>query len=274
MIKTLCVFFTVLVLHSAAAAGLYFSPSLGASYNPLGINLDSRLYYRAKLWDRSGILWESAKIEIGIQNDWTPADDFFGARIMFEPIAVFDITLRGGYYGIYDLLGWGCYRFTSPHARYDDRERNGMRAVSANGYGAAAAPTLKAQAGMVVAAYSFTVNYIRINVPDYYLELRSFLIHNARDANIQHTVFLLLKPNSTMLGGCTYTSTRSIQADTRARRLNLLAVYMPEIKKMETLTFVLTPGWYLYHPLYASKPYVGCMVTADFKLFRSATAVQ
>ena len=46
--------------------GLYFTQSLGASYNPLGVILTSSLRFRFPLVKKSGILWESTKIEMGI----------------------------------------------------------------------------------------------------------------------------------------------------------------------------------------------------------------
>src|SRR5512136_3014541 len=69
--------------------GIYNFNSIGASWNPLGIQVDNRLCLRFPLSARTGILWESTKLDIGIQSSWTPADEVAGVFFTVEPVAFF-----------------------------------------------------------------------------------------------------------------------------------------------------------------------------------------
>ncbi|MFP4619344.1 MAG: hypothetical protein ACLFMZ_10925, partial [Spirochaetaceae bacterium] len=56
--------------------GLSVRGTLAAKVNPLGASLVNKLYYTEPLYgERSGVLWDSARMQMGITNDFTPAYD-------------------------------------------------------------------------------------------------------------------------------------------------------------------------------------------------------
>jgi alkylhydroperoxidase/carboxymuconolactone decarboxylase family protein YurZ len=58
-----------------AKKGFYLNQSIQGSFNPLGLQFLTQAYYRIPLVNKEGILWESTKIDIGLQNNLSPAFD-------------------------------------------------------------------------------------------------------------------------------------------------------------------------------------------------------
>ena len=103
-----------------AQKGLFTYQSLGISHNPLGVLLDSRLFWRVPLSDKEGALWENTRFEIGAQSSLTPADGQVGLRSTLEPIGFFSLTGCAYFYGLYNAFGFGMYVFDSSDASYVD----------------------------------------------------------------------------------------------------------------------------------------------------------
>ena len=106
--------------------------------------------------DRDGVLWDSARLEGGIEVLLNPSFTDLGARFFVEPIAVFDLTLRFGARTFYDTFGLGLasldgYGETPPAASGED-----YAGASGVGWFVGASPRLKLAVGPIVAANTFT----------------------------------------------------------------------------------------------------------------------
>jgi hypothetical protein len=220
--------------------------------------------YRVPLWNKQGILWENSKIEIAVINDVTPADEYLGAGLSIEPIGFFDITVRGGWYAMFNALGYGCYSFTKTNPDYNDAALESLTPHNKQGYRLSVAPRLKGQVGPIIAAYSLTINAVGINVPQYYLEMRSYLMHAATDIDYTHDWALLFEARSSLLIGLDYLHVVVDKSDIRSDRLQALVIILPPVKKMSELRFIGAAGMYLRDPLYRYKPYIGIQVGMDF----------
>jgi hypothetical protein len=159
-----------IVLAAASAAfaekavqGLYLDQNVQASINPLGLQLGTKLYYRAPLVEKEGILWESTKVDIGLKNDISPAFDFIGAFIDIEPIAVFDLALTAQLAGYYDELGFGFRDLSGYDAGFDSAALNSIPAGKAGGYLLSASPTLKFAFGNFAFLDTLHMDYFNID---------------------------------------------------------------------------------------------------------------
>ena len=81
----------ILALVAIAVSGVFgektregtgLDQSIQASLDPLGIQLVTKVYYRLPFIQQEGMLWESTKVEVGVQNSLSPAYDML-ARIIW-----------------------------------------------------------------------------------------------------------------------------------------------------------------------------------------------
>lgn len=112
--------------------------------------------------DREGILWESARIEVGVESLANPSFTQVAGRLMMEPIAVFDIVVSAGLRAHYDAFGFGLAELgsfdqTLPSVRGDTGDTNEPSGQNALGTYVAFAPTLKAAVGPVLVANTLTM---------------------------------------------------------------------------------------------------------------------
>lgn len=95
------------------------SQTLAASMNPLGLSLASKLALSVPLYqEMEGVLWDSAKVEIGAINRFTPAFDDVGAELYVEPIAVADVRTRVVFRQMFELFGNGYTPLEGPDVNY------------------------------------------------------------------------------------------------------------------------------------------------------------
>ena len=155
--------------------GWSFSQSAAGQVNPLGLTLDTRVFYTWPLYpEKRGLLWDTCRVEAGLANSLTPAFDTVSVFVRVEPIAFFDLAASAGLRAYSDALGYG---FT-PRADYEDswdaRSRKDAEKSSALGFRYNLAATLKGAAGPFVfgSATSYTLYDMR-STPggaDYYYD--------------------------------------------------------------------------------------------------------
>lgn len=247
-------------------AGLYFDQAIGASFNPLGVLLDSKLQYTFPLINKNGILWESTKVEAGFQNEWTPADNVLSARIAVEPVAFFDIVCKAGLYGMYNALGYGCYRLASPAVPYGPDAQRVLVPGDAHGYWVSVAPTLKARLGRFVALNTTTVNCLSIDGDGYFLEIRSYLVHRTRDVDVIDNAYVLAQCTQWLLAGATYRYADVLGTKAQSQRLCAMAIVKPTPSKFKGAFAAVQAGPYLADPLFSHSVFFACLVGAEFSL--------
>jgi hypothetical protein len=252
------------VFVSSEEQGFFFSQSAGFSENPLGILLETGALYRVPLSKSKDILWKSTRIDLGLQNGWTPADDFFGLNLMVEPIAVFDINLKAGYYGLFDAFGYGYYGLPSAVSPYDDKMRKTLNPSSVNGWWCVAAPRLKLKLGRFLAVDCLTADYFSLQNAGYFLEIRSFLIHKTRDIDVQNDVYAFYEVSSAVMAGANYYTIRVSGTKAFADRLSGVAIITPPIGRLTSPFLAVVAGLYFRHPLYRMNAYFA--VQAGFEL--------
>jgi hypothetical protein len=257
-----CILVCAIATIASTDRGFIVSQSIGVSHNPLGALLDTKLFYRMPLIKKEGILWESTKIETGIQNEWTPADNRISAWAAIEPIALFDIVIKGGYYAMFDNLGYGCFRMNSAGDPYDDAAQKVHKPDDAHGYWLSVAPTLKAKLGRVIALNTATINRIVINGRSDFLEVQSYLAHRTADVDIVNESYLLYECTKAFLAGANYHYAAVAGTGARSQRLGVLGMMTPG-SLVPYMSAALNVGFYPDDPLFAKKPYVAGLVGVD-----------
>lgn len=162
------------VMSQPVEPGFYLNQSLQGEINPLGAQLVSKLYYRLPLIKSKKLIWESTKIDLGIQNNLTPAYDFAGVYVDIAPIAVFDVALSAQVAGYYNALGFGFYGLSGPNASYDSSALHALQPQNTTGYVLSATPTLKAAFGPIVILDSGSINYFKVSGSLAYFYERSY----------------------------------------------------------------------------------------------------
>jgi len=178
--------------QNAAEPGWTVSQGVAALRRPLGVSLNSRIRYTLPLYrERSGVLWDSARIELGFNNQLSPAFDDLAVEIMIEPVAVFDVTARAGVRYAYDGLGFGFAALESYDADYEDTGALPYR--SALGLFAAMTPRLKAQVGPIILANALALSFFDFSGTgdSHFYEQIADIALATQDYLLQNTVLLL-----------------------------------------------------------------------------------
>src|SRR5271157_3433322 len=142
-----------------AAGGFYFDQGFQATYDPLGAQFVSQLYYRLPLVKSEGILWESTKIDMGLINNLSPGYDLAGVFVDIAPIAFFDLALSAQFAGYFSALGFGFTDLSGYDAPFDTASIAQITQRNAAGYVLKAAPTLKFALGPFAALDVFNSTY-------------------------------------------------------------------------------------------------------------------
>jgi hypothetical protein len=252
--------------------GLYFSQSVGASWDPLGVILDSRLFYRNSLVNKNGILWESTKFDAGLQNEWTPADNVISARVEMEPIAVFSLVCKAGFYNMYNALGYGCFRLDSPNEAYGPQAQKSMKPANARGYWVSAAPTLKGKVWRLILMNTTTLNQLALNGSGYFLEVRSYLPHRTLDLDVINDTYLLAECTPWLMAGLTHHYVYVKETSVVSQQVCAMGIVTPTAPRFKSTYAALDVGTYLRDPLFARSLYLGCLVGADFRIWNPPSA--
>lgn len=246
--------------------GLYFSQSLGASYNPLGVILTSSLRFRFPLVKKSGILWESTKIEMGIQNEWTPTDDLLVARLTFVPIAFFEFSVQGGPYVMYRQLGYGYCTFDSSDVPYDYDDLEDVPRHTEVGYWFTLTPTLRFKVSSIILANALNINILSIGEEDYFLERRSHSIHKYKDTDIIDDTYLFYKLNEKFMFGANYHFLKVFSTSYFSQRICGIVVLTPKLKAFYNSYAVAVAGAYIEDTVFKGKPYIALRAGFDLKI--------
>lgn len=179
------------MLAAPTVEGLYFDQAIQGSYNPMGLQSVTQLYYRSPLVRKPGILWESTKFDVGFQNNLSPAYDLVGVFAKVEPVAFFDLQLLAQAGGYFKLFGYGFFDMASYNSPFGSNDlRTGSR--DAFGYNLSASPTLKFVLGPMAALNAFSLNYFYVDSGEgFFLERTGGAILAKSDYHITNQAYLL-----------------------------------------------------------------------------------
>jgi hypothetical protein len=256
------------VIAERAVQGLYTYNSFGASFHPLGILVDNRLLIRHPLFARNGMLWESAKFDIGLQSSWTPADELFCLRAVLEPIAFFSLSATAGVYGMYSGLGYGLYPFDSPRDNYGPGLPKNVEPQSAAGTWFSLAPEVRLKAGPCILVNIVTANAVALNYPGFFLELRSFTLHKTKDIDIADEVNFLFEFNKRFIAGCVYRYLFVDGTEIKSHRLSVMMVRLFPKARVGDAFAAIVAGYYPVDPAFKGMVYLGMMAGTELKLRR------
>ena len=246
--------------------GLYFAQSIGAGVNPLGVILNSGLKYRFPLVKKEGMLWESTKIEMGIQNEWTPTDDLLLLRFTFVPIAFFEFSAQGGPYVMYRQLGYGYCTFDSSDVPYDYDDLEDVPRHTELGYWFTLTPVLKLKVSSVILVNALNINFISIGDKNYFLERRSHSIHKHKDTDITDDTFLFYKPSDKIMVGVNYHFMNVFSTSYFSHRVCGVFMFSPKIKAFYNFYAVAMAGVYMKDTVFNGKPHIALRTGFDLKI--------
>lgn len=245
--------------------GFVAEQAVGASYDPLGLILDTKLSYKIPFVNKSGPLWESTRLELGVQNEWTPADNLVSVRATFEPVGFFDLCAKAGYFLMYNGLGYGCFRMWSPDSAYDLKTQQRLKSTGARGYWLSVTPTLKAKVGRLIVLNSLTINRIAIDGQNYFLEVRSYLPHRVKDVDLVNNAYLLYEWSESIIAGITMKNEFVAKVSVQSNRLCAMAVFKDAILPLKHSYVAINAGLYLNDPLFAHQMFLGCLAGKEIR---------
>jgi hypothetical protein len=225
---------------------LVFTQSIGGILNPLGFLSESRVLYRMPLSRDTGILFNSTKLELGIVNEWSPADEMPGIAFNIEPIALFNIWVKAGLYEQYRLFGFGYRKLDGKNGPYHDSIVADITRENRTGSRITIAPSLKMKVGPVIVADNVTCNRIDLfNTEEYFYEIRTALPHYSHDFNFINDLIVLYEWSSRLRTGVNYNLVYVRGTEVRQQKLGAMVISTPLHRKLHSLFGLVTGGIYL-----------------------------
>lgn len=233
-------------LAEKAQTGIYLDQNVQASYNPLGVQLVTKLFYRLPLMDRDGILWESTRIDAGILNNLSPAYDMAGVFLTIEPIAVFNITFTAQVAGYYSALGFGFFDLPGPGSGFDSSSLQALSPKNTGGYMLSAAPTLKVAVGPLAVLNSFTVTYFNVDGGSgYFFERINNCVLGKSDTELINQAYLMYTIQPGLLAGINDWLLYLPSSSYLSHRVTALGVYSTRVTPTLSLYSALSLGTFL-----------------------------
>jgi len=272
MIRRVVIFLLGIALASSAAAesavkGLYLDQNVQAGYNPIGVQLGTKFFYRIPLIEKEGILWESTKIDVGVKNSLSPAYDMFGAFVDIEPIAVFDLALSAQAIGYFDALGYGFRDMADYDAAFDDAALEAVPDRSAFGVLLTAAPTLKAAVGPFAVMDTLYLNYFNVDGGEgYFLEAFGNCVLKKQDVELFNDAYALYTFDFGLMAGLNDSILYVPGSGYISHCLQAVGVYSKALSDTLSLYAALTAGAYIEDRYYEGKARVAGQVGVTLTL--------
>jgi hypothetical protein len=244
-----------------AVTGWSWDQNVAGALNPLGGLVTTQLYYTKPLWNKPGVLWESARIEAGVQNEWSPSFNLARAYLKVEPLAVLNLTLSAGGIGSYRLLGFGFQRVRDYTAAFNPAAMDTVPQENRAGFWASARPSFQTAWGPLVVMDAMTWNYIRYGgAPFYYYDRFGSTILRSRDWEMINEAYLLYRFRGVFMAGLTYRALWVPAADYRSDRLCGILVYNRKVRPGLEYYAALLAGTHVNDRHYEGLPYVALML--------------
>ncbi len=229
--------------------------------------LGARIWYQQAIIERSGPLFDPARIEFGLQNRWAPVFNDVSAFVYFEPIAAFDLTASVGYqYQYEDLIGGGYYRMNS----YDEDPTDDIDGRSTNQGGTVVriAPRFKFAMWGIVVTHTVQFSFVDYSAGDnddfnYFADTGGGIdeVLNEQDFWIQNSSLLLYQVTPSLLAGLSSVADTVPDADRTNYQLSLAAIYDRPLGETWSLGLVGFAGTYLQHRWLEGEPNVTVLVS-------------
>ncbi len=250
-----------------AKEGLYLDQNVQASYDPLGLQFVTQLYYRVPLITSGGVLWEPTKVDFGVQNNLSPSYEMTGVFVTIEPIAVFSLTLTAQVAGFYNTFGFGFYDLSGYNAGFDDNSLNALPSTGTTGYVLSASPTLQFAVGPIVARDSGTLYYFNVdNGQGYFYERIGNVVLAKKDFEVQNEGDLLDQVSPELLVGLDDYFVYVPASEYLSHRLSAIGFYTRALSKKTSLYSALFLGTFLADRYFQYTVYTAAEVGITVKL--------
>lgn len=247
--------------------GFNLDQSAQASYDPLGFQLVTKAYYRMPLVNANGVLWESTKIDVGLQNNLSPAYDMAGAYITITPIALLDITLSAQVAGFYDLLNFGFFSLSGYDAGFNNASLAALTPKNTFGYVLSAAPTFKIAIGPFVLLNAFSLTYYYVDDGNgFFFERVANCVLGKSDVELLNQAYALWTILPGLLAGVNDYLLYVPGSGYVSHRLAAIGVYSTKLKKDLSLNGALIVGTFLADQYFQYTPYVAAQAGISLAL--------
>lgn len=234
--------------------------NIGACLNPLGMLLESRVFYRVPLSQDTGILWNTAKFETGLLNEWSPGDEMAGVWVNIEPVAIFSILAKAGVYGNYRLFGFGYRPLEGKTGSYHDTVLSGIPQENRFATRFTIAPSLRLRVSRLILANNFSANRIDFTATEgYYYEIRTALPHAVHDWDCSNDLLALWEKSRRLLIGVNHNLVYVAGTEIRQQKLGVMVIATASTQRFSSLFGLVTAGAYLESSLRRGTPYIAML---------------
>ena len=250
-----------------AIQGFYFDQNVGASWDPLGAQAVTQLFYRIPLSQSDNILWSSAKVDFGVVNNFSPSYDLAGVFVSIQPIAVFNLVLEAQAAGYFHQLGFGFYTLSGYDAGFDNASLAQLTPIDTTGYVLSAAPTLQVAFGPVALRDTFSLTYYNANGgTGFFYERIGNVALAGSDVELLNQAYALATVYPGLLVGLNDYYLVVTASSYVSHRLAAMAVYTNQLSPKVSLYSILLLGTFLADRYFQYTIYVGGEVGVTVQL--------
>jgi hypothetical protein len=262
--------FSSAAFSSKVEGGFHFSQGLAGSYNALGAALDTTFLYRIPLSSSTDMLWETMKIDIGVKNSLTPADERLTLYMNIEPIAIFDISVNAGLTEMYKLLGYGFVEVPASTSPLSDAYTTNLVQQDKLGFFLKVSPEFKVQVGPFILVDALDYVYLSVGGEEkFFNDRKEAAVLKFSDSLIVNNVYALYDFSNGWFAGLNYFLLINPSSGFGTQYLAGLGAYTWKLDKVSDLSFNLLIGWYLkddFQQYNRNLPYFGLAATYNLKI--------
>lgn len=236
--------------------GFYLYQGFAGLDYPVGVMSDTAVFYRIPVSQGSGMLFESSHADIGLENWFTPTDNFLALYFKLEPIAFFDIVFRGGQYDLFNLTGIGFQPVSGPNVPYDPESASKLSHENRSGLWCMITPTFKVKFWNIILTHSLTLNYFNMNYSGYFTEIHTDSILHGEDINMQNVTYGFYELSRQLLIGINHYFLSVPSTGYVSERLASAAVFKPALPWFDNVFITALAGTYLQDHSYTGKFFV------------------
>jgi hypothetical protein len=208
--------------------GWSFTQTISASVNPLGLDFGTAVSYTYPLFpEKTGVLWDTARVEGGLKNSLTPSYEAVSAFLHIEPAAFFQLSMTAEVRCLYDALGFGLTPLAGYSSSYSASTRKDSDRKNGAGLRYTISPILRGSYGNFL--FGNTLSLILSDMRtmetdglDYYYEPASDIVLKTFDGYILNDTALLYRFTSELLGGIGHTILFVPASDYVSERMTLM----------------------------------------------------
>lgn len=256
--------------------GFYFDTSLLGQHRPIEGDWKSKLFYRMPLLDNGNSLFESTKLEIGLEGELGISGNSADIYVDIIPIDFFGIKVKTGWVSynkqsLNSSVNFGFYTFDDINLEYNDSVFYENQSENKNGYYIEIEPTFYIDVYIFTLISGIKITYQDMFTDDFYYDRFTYLLRKNKTISAilnNYFIFNISPVNIGLNYSLTYMGDFYEDfSDNLSHKLGIAASYSHAFSDIFSLYSHMHLGQYLKYNYLTTSIYFELTVGVQLKIF-------